>query len=208
MRIATEAGLLGRIIEHGTTNPDLAIISDDAGQFAVLVHGLCWIHTERSIRRLTGFNNAQREALERTQNRIWEFYRDLKGYKQAPGPAKKAELARRFDQIFTASTCYDALNGALRRIYKNKAELLLVLDRPEIPLHNNESERDIREYVKKRKISGSTRRNLGRRCRDTFTSLKKRCRKLGLSFWEYLKDRVSGINAIPWLPDLMREHTR
>jgi len=82
--------------------------------------------------------------------------------------------------------------------------LLLVLDRPDIPLHNNLSEGDIREYVKKRKISGSTRSDAGRRCRDTFTSLKKTCRKLGVSFWDYLYDRVSKAGKITPLPDLIR----
>lgn len=205
VRMATEAALLGSIIENGATNPDLVIISDDAGQFDVLLHGLCWIHAERSIRKLTGFNDAQREALETTRQRIWDFYHDLKEYKKAPDPEKKAALDKRFDQIFLAATCYEALNKALGRIYKNKSELLLVLDRPEIPLHNNLSETDIREYVKKRKISGSTRSDLGRRCRDTFASLKKTCRKLGVGFWEYLKDRLSGTDSIPWLPDLMRQ---
>jgi hypothetical protein len=205
VRIATEAALLGSIIDNGITNPDLVIISDDAGQFDVLLHGLCWIHAERSIRKLTGFNHAQREALERTRDRIWNYYRDLKEYKQGPDPEKKAALDKRFDKIFRAQTCFDALNEALARICKNKPELLLVLDRPDIPLHNNLSETDIREYVKKRKISGSTRSDLGRRCRDTFASLKKTCRKLGVGFWQYLNDRVSGLNSIPWLPDLMRE---
>lgn len=205
VRIATEAALSGSIIENGITNPDLVIISDDAGQFDVLLHGLCWIHAERSIRKLTGFNQAQRQALEMIRERIWEFYRNLKAYKQAPGPEKKAELEAGFDEIFLKTTCYDALNEALARIYKNKSELLLVLERPEIPLHNNLSETDIREYVKKRKISGSTRSDLGRRCRDTFTSLKKTCRKLGVRFREYLNDRLSGTDSIPWLPDLMRQ---
>jgi len=88
-------------------------------------------------------------------------------------------------------TKYETLNQALKRIHKNKPELLLVLERPDVPLHNNTSETDIREYVKKRKISGSTRSDLGRRCRDTITSLKKTCRKLGFGFWQYLEDRVS-----------------
>ena len=96
----------------------------------------------------------------------------------------------------------------MRRVAKNKAELLLVLNRPDIPLHNNLSERDIREYVKKRKISGSTRSDNGRRCRDTFTSLKKTCRKLGVSFWGYLNDRVSNAGEIPPLPDLIRVRAR
>jgi hypothetical protein len=95
------------------------------------------------------------------------------------------------------------LNLALDRLYKNRNELLLVLDRPEIPLHNNLSENDIREYVKRRKISGGTRSDLGRQCRDTFISLKKTCRKLGVSFWKYLLDRISKRNEIPLLPELI-----
>jgi hypothetical protein len=205
VRIATEAALLGSVIENGITNPDLVIISDDAGQFDVLLHGLCWIHAERSIRKLTGFNEAQRQALETIRDRIWHFYRDLKHYKESPGPEKKAALDKRFDEIFRTATCYDALNEALARIYRNKNELLLVLERPDIPLHNNLSETDIREYVKKRKISGSTRSDLGRRCRDTFASLKKTCRKLGVRFWDYLIDRVPNVGSVPWLPDLMRQ---
>jgi hypothetical protein len=80
-----------------------------------------------------------------------------------------------------------------------------VLEKPWLPLHNNLSERDIREYVKKRKISGSPRSDLGRRCRDTFASLKKTCRKHAISFWGYLKDRVSGKNAILPLPEIIRQ---
>ena len=92
-----------------------------------------------------------------------------------------------------------------RGYIENKPELLLVLDRPEIPLHNNTSERDIRDIVKKRNISGSTRSDLGRLCRDTFASLKKTCRKLGVGFWSYLSDRLSGHSLISWLPNLMRQ---
>ena len=49
-----------------------------------------------------------------------------------------------FDDIFTQKTDYQMLNLALSRLYENKAELLLVLERPEIPLNNNLSENDIR----------------------------------------------------------------
>ena len=82
--------------------------------------------------------------------------------------------------------------------------MLLVLKRPDIPLHTNGSETDIRDFVKKRKVSGGTRSDLGRQCRATFASLKKTCRKLAISFWLYLLDRVSLSNAIPPLPTLIR----
>jgi hypothetical protein len=205
IRIATEGAVLGSVLEYDILNPDLVIVSDDAGQFDILVHALCWIHAERSIRKLVGFNDAQRKALEEVRTAIWDLYGDLKAYKQKPDREKRSELERDFDRIFTMRTCYERLNQTLKRIHKNKAELLLVLDRPDIPLHNNSSESDIREYVKKRKISGSTRSDLGRRCRDTFTSLKKTCRKLGVGFWEYLNDRVSGMNSLPWLPDHLKQ---
>ena len=98
------------------------------------------------------------------------------------------------------------LNLTLKRLYDKKAKLLLVLDGPEIPLHNNLSENDIREYVKRRKVSGSTRSDMGRHCRDTFTSLKKPCRKLGISFWEYLLDRSSKRHEISPLPERILHH--
>ena len=131
------------------------------------------------------------------------MYRDLKRYKEFPEATHATELERRFDEIFLQKSCFISLNLALKRLYSNKAELLLVLKRPEIPLHNNGSERDIREYVKRRKISGGTRSDLGRQCRDTFISLKKSCRKLKVSFWAYLYDRVSGTHTIPQLPALI-----
>jgi len=169
-----------------------------------LLHALCWIHAERTIHKLVGFSDEQRAAIEQVRAQIWDFYADLKVYKKEPTAQHKAALEQRFDEIFTAKTCFVSLNLALKRLHRNKSELLLVLEHPEIPLQNNLSERDIREYVKKRKISGSTRSDLGRRCRDTFTSLKKTCRKLEVSFWNYLQDRVRGGHAIPPLPELIR----
>lgn len=203
VRIATEGALMGSVLEHGI-NPKLVVVSDDAGQFNVLLHALCWIHAERTIKKLVGFNDAQRAAVEEVRTQIWDFYKDLKGYRENPSPSKKTALEARFEEIFTTRTCFETLNQALERLHHNKSELLLVLKRPDIPLHNNTSERDIREYVKKRKVSGSTRSELGRRCRDTFTSLKKTCRKLGLSFWQYLNDRLSGTGTIAPLPEIIR----
>jgi len=204
IRIATEGALLGSVIEHGW-NPNLVIVSDDAGQFDVLLHALCWIHAERVFVKLVGFNDAQREALDAVRTEIWDLYADLKLYKAAPDEEKKAELEARFDEMCATKTCFVSLNNALQRMHRNKAELLVVLERPDIPLHNNLSENDIREYVKRRKISGSTRSDEGRRSRDTFTSLKKTCRKLGISFWEYLNDRVRGTCQIPPLGEWIRQ---
>ncbi len=204
-RIATEGALLGSILQHSLCH-DLAIVSDDAGQFNVLIHGLCWVHTERLIHKLLPLNEAHREDIAQVRAQIWAYYADLKDYKDHPDEDKKTSLISRFDTIFTQKTRYETLNQLLKRIHQNKTELLLVLNRPDIPLHTNGSETDIRDFVKKRKVSGGTRSDEGRRCRDTFISLKKTSRKSGVSFWQYLIDRHGiGEQTIPPLQDIVAE---
>jgi hypothetical protein len=85
---------------------------------------------------------------------IWRFYRNLKAYRRNPTPARKAALQTRFDRIFTSRTGFVTLDRLLARLHANKSELLKVLDRPEIPLHTNGSENDIRCQVIRRKVSG------------------------------------------------------
>ncbi|MGA1868363.1 MAG: IS66 family transposase, partial [bacterium] len=194
---------VGSIIDHGF-NKELAIMSDDAGQFNVFLHALCWVHAERLVHKLIGYTDHNKTVLEQTRKAIWQLYRDLKDYQLNPDNATKSKLEKQFDELFTRKTGFATLDNTLKRIYKNKLELLLVLERPDIPLHNNLSESDIREYVKRRKVSGSTRSDTGKKCRDTFTSLKKTCRKLGISFWKYLDDRVRKKNQIPRLADIMK----
>ena len=135
VRIATEGALLGSALEHGL-NPQLAIVSDDAGQFNVLLHALCWIHAERLLAKLVGFNDEQRQALEDVRAAVWQLYRDLKDYKAGPTAQAKQALKARFDALCTTTTCFTSLNKALKRMHRNKDELLLVLERPDLPLHN------------------------------------------------------------------------
>ncbi|MFJ1259386.1 transposase [Cupriavidus sp. CuC1] len=198
--IATEGALLGSLRRRGAAQ-DLAAISDDAGQ----IHGLCWIHAERLVHKLLPLNDLHREDIARVRSEIWSLYADLKEYKQNPTIQRKAELQKRFDAVFIQKTRYATLDHLLRRLHKNKSELLLVLERPEIPPHTNGRERDIRDHVKKQKINGGTRSELGRQCRDTFSNLKKTRRKLGISFWDYLADRISHTNHIPLLPHLLEQ---
>jgi hypothetical protein len=139
--ITCQNAALANSISHGISK-DLAIISDDAGQFNILIHGLCWIHA------------------------------DLKSYKQNPNCDDKKKLKARFESIITTITGYSQLDKTLESLHKNKKELLLVLDRPEVPLHNNSSETEIRDEVKKRKISAGTRSLNGRLSRNTFFNSK------------------------------------
>jgi hypothetical protein len=78
---------------------------------------------------------------------IWEFYADLNAWRRTPTPEGKVALQARFDNIFTHKTGFVTLDCLLARLHANKSELLMVLDRPEIPLHTNGSENDLRCHV-------------------------------------------------------------
>lgn len=202
-RILTEGALMGGLLNQGIP-VNLGVVSDDAGQFNVFDHALCWIHAERLVNRLIPVNELQKEAVHWARNEIWSIYAGLKTYKKAPNPLQAIQLKKQFHTLCHTRTDYETLNQTLKRMAKNEHELFRVLDRPEIPLHNNLSERDIRDYVKKRKISGSTRSEAGRKCRDTFASLKKTCRKHGISFWDYLMDRTGKTKQIPLMADILK----
>jgi hypothetical protein len=204
VRLATEGALLGQLIEQGIS-PGLVILSDGAPQFDILVHASCWVHAERPLARAIPYSEAHRAALEQVRQQLWELYQDLKAYQAHPDPGNKAALETRFDLLVGQQTDYPSIGAALKEMRAHRADLLRMLERPEVPLHNNGTESIIRGYVKTRKISGSTRSAAGRRCRDTFASLKKTCRKLGVSFWEYLKDRLGNRETLPRLAALIRQ---
>ena len=202
--VATEGALWGSIKTHGFLD-NAVIVSDDAGQFNISHHALCWVHSERLVHKLTAFNDSDRAAQQRVRGLIWDYYRDLKAYRQAPSPTRRATLRARFDRIFRRTTGFVMLDRLLKRLYANRAQLLVVLDRPEIPLHTNGSENDIQSQVTKRKISGGTRSDTGRACRDAFLGIAKTCFKLGISFWDYLGQRLKVANTsdVPYLPALV-----
>ncbi|MDJ0537017.1 MAG: transposase [Xenococcaceae cyanobacterium MO_207.B15] len=204
IRLVTEAALLGSAIEHGVS-PELIILSDGAKQFDILVHALCWVHRSRSLRRLNGVTAQQRQEIEQVQETLWAYYRELKAYQEKPTPQESERLEAQFDEVFGQRYPHHyGLNLVMQQLCAHKDELLRVLNTPQLPLHNNAAETDIREYVTRRKISGGTRHDNGRRARDTFTGLKKTCRKLALSFWQYLLSRLTGDETVPYLPDVIR----
>lgn len=204
-RTATEAGLIGALAANGF---DLGTLlhSDGARQFRLFVHSQCWKHAERPLKKLIPHGSAQQALLDAKLGQFWGLYQKLKDYKSGPSAERarlRAALEGEFDEICRPVSGFDALSTVLARLKSYKEELLLVLERPIVPLHNNDTERQIREYAKRRKVSGPTRSEAGRLARDTFTSLKKTCQKLGVNFWDYLLDRIEHRWGIPPLSEII-----
>lgn len=209
IRIASEGALWGSVQSHGFLC-DAVVLSDDAGQFNVGRHALCWVHAERLVHKLDTFTDLQRAAQQRVRGLIWDFYADLRAYQGKPHKRQALALGARFDRIFLGRTGFATLDRLLARLHANKAELLMVLERPEIPLHTNGSENDIRCQVTRRKVSAGTRSDLGRDNRDAFLGLAKTCAKLGVSLWDYLGSRlkVAGGAVVEPLDRYVRARTR
>jgi hypothetical protein len=209
VRVATEGALWGSVQAHRFLC-DAVVLSDDAGQFNVGQHALCWIHAERLVHKLDTFTDQHRAAQARVRGRIWTFYASLKAYQRKPSQRRAVALRARFDRIFLRRTGFVTLDRLLARLHANKDELLMVLDRPEIPLHTNGSENDIRGYVTRRKVRAGTRSDIGRDCRDAFLSLAKTCDKLGIAVWDYLGSRfkVAGHALIEPLDHYVRAKIR
>jgi Transposase IS66 family len=194
VRVATEGALWGSVQAHEFLC-DAVILSDDAGQFNIGRHALCWVHAERLVHKLDTFNDQHRAAQTRVRGLIWDFYADLGAYQLKPGKRRASTLRARFDRILdplrgsSRPTGFATLDRLMARLHANKAELLMVLDRSELPLHTNGSENDIRCQVTRCKVSAGTRSDIGRDCRDAFLSLAKTCDKPGIALWDYLGSR-------------------
>ena len=192
------AMLYGSLMHHGV-NRHMVTFSDGARQFDVFDHAQCWLHAARPLEKVIPVNEQQVNAQYWCLSWFWDIYRDLKAFKAEPSEAKDNMIRQGFDSLVHTQTCCTGLQEALGGLEVIRKELLLVLNDPTLPLHNNLSESQIREHVKRRKISGGTRSEAGRQCRDTFASLKKTCRQHGLSFWGYLTDRLNGTCLFPRL---------
>ena len=162
-----------------------------------------WVHSERVITSINTASYEQDEIVKKVLNEFWIFFRLLHDYKNNPNNIKRKEISDNFDKLFSQQTNFESLDIALKSLLNKKSELLLVLEEPTIPLTNNISEQSIRAMVKMRKISAGTRSDDGQKSRDTFMGIKKTCKKLGISFFDYLKDRFNKENKVPQIPDLI-----
>ncbi|MEA3396632.1 MAG: transposase [Chloroflexota bacterium] len=186
------------------------LICDDASQFhnQTAHRGLCWVHEERHFKKLQPFFATHQKLVADLRSEIWDYYERLKAYAAAPTAKLKQKLSADFDELFSRTTGYEALDRRSALTLRKKRELLLVLDFPEVPLDNNAAERALREYVVKRKISNGTRTAAGTKSWEIFLSLLDTCRKNGVSFYDYLCDRISKSYALPSLASLVLAHAR
>jgi len=183
------------------------LLCDDAPQFNKLTRQmmLCWVHEGRPYKKLHPVVALHRELLDNFLERFWNYYHELLTYKEKPSETGRIRLEAVFDDLFATQTGYENLDERIAKTRVKKASLLLVLKHPELPLHNNAAELGVRRRVRKRDVSFGPRTEKGRRAWDTFMTLAETARKLGVSFYAYLRDRITGQYAIPPLAELVTQ---
>lgn len=202
-----EAAALGAYVQQDATPIVDILLSDDAPQFGQITtyHSLCWIHEGRHYKKLTPFVEHHRQLLDDFLTEFWKFYRALLDYQRNPSDTDAERLRRRFHKLFSTTTGYDQLDRRIARTKEHADKLLLVLDFPEIPLHNNPAELGARQRVRKRIISFGPRTQDGLEAWDTFSTVSETAKKLGVSFYAYLYDRVSKSYLLDSLDELIRQ---
>jgi hypothetical protein len=184
------------------------LVCDDAGQFKRLIEALalCWVHDGRHYKKLMPAIDYHRQLLDDFLTKFWAFYRQLLAYRLDPTSAEQERLTAEFDQLFSTTTGYQALDERIAKTKAKKDDLLRVLEHPEIPLHNNASELGARLRKPKENVSFGPRTTEGAKVWDTGLTLVATARKLGVSISAYLYDRISAAHQMPSLVSLIEQN--
>lgn len=185
------------------------LLSDDASVYRWLVddHGRCWIHAGRHYAKLAPVVPLHRELLAAFRHDYWAYYRDLLAYRTAPTPTDADRLRAQFRVLFRRRTGYAALDERIAKTAANEAELLLVLEHPDLPLHNNDMELAARRRVRKRDVSFGPQSRVGATAWDTFQTIIATATKLGVRVSAYFRDRLLAPATTPSLADRIRART-
>ena len=184
------------------------LVCDDAGQFKLLTDklSLCWIHAGRHYEKLSPIVDRHAKSLDDFLNHYWAYYASLQDYRAGPTKELAEKLRLEFDELFSTQTKYAALDHRIAKTAAKKDELLTVLSVPEVPLHNNASELGARVSARRRDVSLHSRSERGVRAMDIFTTLVQTSKKLGISAFAYLRDRLSGSLEMPSLAQSILHH--
>ena len=128
--------------------------------------------------------------------RYWRFDRSLQDYRAGPRADAASRLRDEYDELFSTRTGYDQLDKRIATIADKRSEMLAVLVDASIPLHNNASELQARVSARRRDVSLHSRSARGARAMDIFTTIVQTSRLLGVSSYQYIRDRLVGAEAV------------
>ncbi len=186
------------------------LLSDDATVYDHLSegHGLCWVHDWRHYAKLRPVVARHLGELQTYRTTYWKLYRGLLAYRLSPSEEERIRLSAAFDELVGRETGYDALDARIRKTADKRAQLLAVLELPDLPLHNNDMELGARRRVRKRDVSFGPQSRAGARAWDTFQTIAATAAKLGVGLFHYLRDRLVSPETTRSLAERIAERAR
>lgn len=183
------------------------MMHDDAPQFNRIANhnALCWVHMGRHFKKLIPVIEAHKKVLDDFIEHYWDYYHELLEYKMKPNDELKQPLSEKFDALFSAETGYEALDKRIAITLIKKKSLLLVLEHPFLPLHNNPAELGTRVQARIRDINLQTISENGTKTKDTFATIVQTAKKLSVNIYDYIFDRISKTFAMPSLASMIAE---
>ena len=179
------------------------LLTDDAPQFKLIAQllALCWVHDGRHYKKLSPIVPLHQKLLEQFLKKYWDYYHQLLQYKEEPSLEFADILSKQFDTLFSTATGYEHLDERIEKTRCKKESLLLVLQYPTLPLHNNTSELGARKQARYRDISFHTMSEEGTQASDTFKTIVQTAKKLGVNSYQYLRERISNVLQMPSLAE-------
>lgn len=156
---------------------------------------LCWVHEIRHYQKLFPFFNPYQPMQKMILTQWQQFYHLAKHYAETPPEQrqkKKKRMQILFDTVTTQTTGYVPVDKQLRLTRAKKERLLFFLDHPDVPIHNNQCEQDLREFVIIRKISGGTKSYRGDKSLARHLSVIQTAQKQGLNVYQTLHGLLTG----------------
>lgn len=199
-----EAGLIAFYHQETGTPIMETLIADDAPQFKLitLFLGLCWVHEWRHYNKLKPVVENHKNEIELFRTKYWNFYSKLTKYKINPDIDDAMRLSIEFDELFSTQYMYSDLQNRIDKTKSKKKELLTVLEKPQIPLHNNSSENGARLQKRREDVSLQTKSKNGTKAKDTMLSMIETCRKQKLNPLDYIREKIINPNLKPLLNSL------
>jgi hypothetical protein len=186
------------------------LLSDDASVYHAITdaHALCWVHDGRHYAKLSPVVPHHQTVLADFRRNYWAFYRELVAYRATPSGPERVRLAAAFDALVARRTGYQALDARIAKTAANRALLLVVLEHPDLPLHNNAMELAARRRVRKRDVSFGPQSRAGARAWDTFQTISATAAQLGVRLYQYLCDRLQHPDTTPSLAERISVRSR
>ena len=186
------------------------LLSDDATVYHDITdaHALCWVHDGRHYAKLSPVVPQHQTLLADFRRDYWTFYRELVAYQGEPSASEQVRLAGAFAALVAQRTGYQELDARIAKTAAKRELLLVVLEHPELPLHNNAMELAARRRVRKRDVSFGPQSRGGARAWDTFQTISATAAKLGVRLYQYLCDRLLHPSTTPSLAERIEERSR